>query len=66
MSLVNYKKFNMHVVTPHEALMALQPETFEWECKVVTDYNLLLDKIQTEDKDANCEDILNHEYSSDS
>ena len=46
MSLVEYKKFNMHVVTPHEALMALQPDNFPWEGKIITDYNILLTKME--------------------
>ena len=28
MSVLDFKKFNVHVVTPHEALMALQPDKY--------------------------------------
>lgn len=44
-SLVDFKDFNMHVVTPHEFFMALEPETFPWESKIITDFNLLLTKL---------------------
>ena len=30
MSIVNFKKWNIHVVTPHEALMALDPDNYPW------------------------------------
>jgi diphthamide synthase subunit DPH2 len=44
MSLIEFKKFNMHIVSPHELLMALEPEIFEWECKIITDFNILLSR----------------------
>ena len=66
MSLVTYKKFNMHVVMPHEALMALEPDAFPWECKAITDYNILLERIEDSDKSENVEDIFKHEFSADS
>ena len=47
MTLVDYKTFNTHVVSPHEALLALQPNIFEWESKITTDYNILLNKFET-------------------
>lgn len=34
----------MAVATPHELLMALEPESFPWECKIVTSFPLLLEK----------------------
>jgi hypothetical protein len=45
MSIVDFKKFNMHVVTPHEALMGLEPELFPWDSKIITDYNEFLEKL---------------------
>lgn len=42
MSMVDFKRFNVHVVSPHEALMALEPSIFSWESKIITDYNILL------------------------
>lgn len=39
MSLVDFKQFNTHLVTPHETLMALHPETYPWNSKIMTDYN---------------------------
>jgi hypothetical protein len=63
MTLVDYKTFNTHVVSPHEALLALQPDIFEWDSKIITDYNILLNKFETV-KDTQ-EDILEHEYAAD-
>lgn len=68
MTVVEYKKFNTHVVTPHECLMALQPEIFPWECKVLTDYNMLLSRLieaDTSNKAQDCTDILEHEFQAD-
>ena len=45
MSLVPMKKFNTRVVTPHEALMALKPDIFPWESKIITDFGTLLDRL---------------------
>ena len=45
-SLVDFKTFNMHVATPHEFFMALEPEIFGWESRIETDYNMLLPKLQ--------------------
>ncbi len=42
MSIVTFKKWNIHVVTPHEALMALDPDSYPWSSQILTDYNLLL------------------------
>ena len=44
MSIVNFKKWNIHVITPHEALMALVPDSFPWNSQILTDFNLLLNK----------------------
>ena len=41
-SLIDAKDFLMPVVTPHEALMALRPDLFPWESKVITDFNELM------------------------
>ena len=49
MSMVPFKKFNTQVITPHEALMALQPEVFPWESKVITDFGVLLNRINVKD-----------------
>ena len=62
MSLVEFKQFNMHIIAPHEALMSLEPDLFPWECKILTDYNLLLNKISNQEAVDNQEDIMNHEY----
>ena len=37
----------MHVVTPHEFFMALLPDQFPWESRVITDFSSLLPKLQT-------------------
>ena len=42
-SLVGFKQWNIHVVTPHEVLMALNSQSFPWNSQVITDYNQLLD-----------------------
>ena len=44
MSIVDFKKFNCSVISPHEALMALDENNFPWEGKIVTNYNELLDR----------------------
>lgn len=41
-SLIDFKEFNMPVVTPHEFFMALEPELFPWESRVLTDFTRLL------------------------
>jgi diphthamide synthase subunit DPH2 len=41
-SLLDFKTFNIHVVTPHEFFMALEPDLFPWESRVITDFNELL------------------------
>jgi len=33
----------MPVATPHELLMALEPEAFPWECKILTAFPALLE-----------------------
>lgn len=30
MALIDFKMFNTHVVSPHEALLALRPDEFQW------------------------------------
>ena len=42
MTLVDYKMFSTHVVSPHEALLALRPESYLWDSKIITDFNSLL------------------------
>lgn len=42
MSIVSFNKWNMHVVTPHEALIALDPNNYQWNSQISTDYNALL------------------------
>jgi diphthamide synthase subunit DPH2 len=37
--MIDFKQFNMSVVTPHEFFMALEPELFPWEAKIITDFN---------------------------
>ncbi len=37
----------MHVVTPHEFFMALLPDQFPWESRVLTDFRELLPKLKT-------------------
>jgi diphthamide synthase subunit DPH2 len=46
-TLIDFKDFNMHVVTPHEFFMALEPSLFHWESRVITDFNQLLPKLQS-------------------
>lgn len=36
----------MPIVTPHELFMALEPDAFPWESKVITDFNAILPKIR--------------------
>jgi hypothetical protein len=43
--LVDFKLFNMHVATPHEFFMALEPELFPWETRIETDFNQLLPRL---------------------
>lgn len=45
MSMIPFKKWNIDVVTPHEVLMALQPELFPWESKIITDFCKILNRI---------------------
>lgn len=62
MSLMPFKKFQMHVITPHEAMMALEPDLFPWESKIITDYNLVLDRFQQSEQVDLQKDILSHEF----
>ena len=45
-SLIDSKEFMATVVTPHELLMALMPVRFPWQCKIITDFTILLDMLQ--------------------
>ena len=45
-SLIDSKEFMATVVTPHELLMALMPARFPWQCKIITDFTILLDMLQ--------------------
>ena len=40
-TLVSFRKWSMHVVTPHEALMALEADAYPWASKIITDFNQL-------------------------
>ena len=37
-SLISSREFMMPVCTPHELLMALLPERFPWQSKIITDF----------------------------
>ncbi|CDW79232.1 diphthamide biosynthesis protein 2-like [Stylonychia lemnae] len=50
-SLVPFKKFNMTVVTPHELFMAFEEDAFQWESKIITDFNQILPQIKQQQKD---------------
>lgn len=50
-SLVDSREFMATVVTPHEVLMALMPTRFPWQCKVITDFRLLLRELERQEKD---------------
>ena len=41
-SLIDPREFMATVLTPHEVFMALMPSKFPWQCKVITDFRLLL------------------------
>ena len=41
-SLIDSKEFMAKVITPHELFMALIPSVFPWECKVITDFRVVL------------------------
>jgi len=41
-SLVDPREFMATVVTPHEVFMALMRSRFPWQCKIITDFRLLL------------------------
>ena len=58
-SLIDSREFMATVVTPHELLMALQPNRFPWQCKIITDFRVLLDEFDkplTEEQQANEEE----------
>lgn len=62
--MVDYKRFNTHVVTPHEAFMALKPDIFPWESKITTHFGELLAR-QELDKQGTTHDLADiyaHEY----
>lgn len=44
-SIFSTKEFMIPIATPHELFMALMPESFPWESKVITDFQLLLPKL---------------------
>ena len=52
----------MNVVAPHEAFMALKPDSFPWQSKIITDYNELLLRLSPVESP---EDLLTHEYEHD-
>jgi len=37
-SLISSREFMMPICTPHELLMALLPERFPWQSKIITDF----------------------------
>lgn len=37
-SLISSKEFMIPICTPHELLMALLPERFPWQSKIITDF----------------------------
>jgi len=41
-SMVDPRDFMATVVTPHEVFMALMPLRYPWQCKIQTDFRLLL------------------------
>ena len=41
-SIIDSKEFYASVLTPHEVFMALMPEVFGWESKIITDFNILV------------------------
>ena len=47
-SLVDSREFMATVVTPHEIFMALMPNRFPWQCKIITDFRLLLRTLEQE------------------
>lgn len=63
-ALVDFYQFNACVVMPHEALMALEPETYPWECKIITDFNVLLERGEKKEEDDQ-KDILEHQFEAD-
>ena len=46
-SIIDYRDFMATVVTPHEVLMALWPNCFPWQCKIITDFRLLLVQMES-------------------
>jgi len=57
-SLIDSKEFMITVVTPHELLMALRPDLFPWQSKVITDFNELLPTLATAEPMQAEEDVL--------
>ena len=45
-SLIDSKEFMVSVITPHELFMALIPTVFPWECKIITDFRVLLKRFE--------------------
>ena len=46
-SLIGNKEFMMPVCTPHELFLALRPDCFPWDCKILTDFQLLIPTLST-------------------
>jgi diphthamide synthase subunit DPH2 len=63
-SLIDFKTFNMHVATPHEFFMALMPEVFPWESRILTDFNQLLPKLSKEEVKSSESQIIAEDESS--
>ena len=64
-TIVDFKRFNTNVICPHEALMALKPDLFPWECKIITDYNVLLMRQKDDQELKNEQEIFEHEHQAD-
>ena len=45
-SLIDSREFMTTVITPHELFMALIPSAFPWECRVITDFRVLLQRFK--------------------
>ena len=48
-------EFMTNIATPHEVFMALLPSLFPWECKIITDWRVLLSRFS--DQEINAEKI---------
>ena len=45
-SLIDSREFMVSMITPHELFMALIPSVFPWECKIITDFRVLLKRLE--------------------